>query len=157
MLISHRRAPIFPLWRHALVLPPSQHTSSHPQLLHSACAAKPLASRQTWLEDIRKPWYSLQCLWGRSLPSNGEGYSGRWYTQRRIAETLLPAHLGAAVTPSTEEETCFTVRRYCPAEFGMPWFLGPQPPAAWVAFAWLSTSLRFLVRFHVSQSFMGYS
>lgn len=38
-----------------LVLPPSQHTNLHPQaLLQPACAAKPLASQQIWLEDMRK-------------------------------------------------------------------------------------------------------
>lgn len=93
MLINHRGTPIFALWRHAACapsFPAYQFTSSGPAPASLCCktSSKPTNLARRHEKTTGTP---CSCLWARSLPSSGEGYSGSWYTQRRIAETLPPA------------------------------------------------------------------
>lgn len=76
------------------LFPAYQFTSSGlaPASLCNKTSSKPTNLARGHQKTMGTP---CSCLWGRSLPSNGEGYLGSCYTQRRIAETLLASLPGS--------------------------------------------------------------
>lgn len=119
-----------------------------PVRILSPCSSSLCLLQSLWQAN-KRDWCVL-CSWfqGRSMPYNGEGTQGAGTFKGALQR--LYSQPGSYGNPSSSrgeaQKSCLIVWRDCPVVFGMPWFLGPQPSAVWVAFTWLSTSRKFLVK-----------